>query len=171
MLVLKAVRGAGAPLGAAEMLARVVPDLSTAAWHELPTALRGPFPASRPYQEGGIVKFTKARVLTCGVAALDIALSEDVDVHVLQVDAPEITCALARYIEQAFGVTLSRLVITDSTDRSIPVSRGSVPALSTADGIPDTVWRALMEFAAKTYVAASEASRSGGAGAGLTDND
>ncbi|PUB17361.1 DUF3726 domain-containing protein [Yoonia sediminilitoris] len=37
--------------------------------------------------------------------------------------------------------------------------------------VPDTIWHALSHMAAKTYVPESEASRAGGAGAGLTDND
>lgn len=37
--------------------------------------------------------------------------------------------------------------------------------------IADTLWNALNNFAAQTYVPETDASRLGGAGAGLTDND
>lgn len=37
--------------------------------------------------------------------------------------------------------------------------------------VPDALWAVFESFAAKTYVPESEASRAGGAGAGLTDND
>lgn len=37
--------------------------------------------------------------------------------------------------------------------------------------VPDQVWAVLAEYAARTYVPETEASRNSGAGAGLTDND
>ena len=44
------------------------------------------------------------------------------------------------------------------------------PVMGPVD-IPDDIWNAFATLAAKTLVPASEASRAGGAGAGLTDND
>lgn len=48
--------------------------------------------------------------------------------------------------------------------------RAPDPVVGPVD-IPDEIWNALATFAAKSYVPASDASRAGGAGAGLTDND
>ncbi len=66
--------------------------------------------------------------------------------------------------------------VGDSTDvyAALAAARGlndDLEAVSGAQDIPATLWSQLTEFAKRTYVPASEASRLAGAGAGLIDND
>ena len=177
-LVLRAARGAGLPVGAAQEIAGLIETLSAVdipLWDDLIATLTPPFEPVTTHDDGGALVFQTARVARDGPGAIDAALCGR-EVHLEALDAPGIMALLVQAAERDFEIGLSD---SAKVDGGPVVLRLGPFDPNDASGnrrplrmdVPDTVFTRLKELAAKTYVPASEASRRSGAGAGLTDND
>ena len=155
-MVLKAARGAGVPLGHCE-------DLAAAA---------------------GYIAATDPGAL--GVFATILGASHDVPTCTSHGDTTTISTGSVAMAGRLCNVSAPTLVFAlfavrrcavahrfDGTDLIVTKTPGAAPPAPIVGPavVSGQLWQILADFAAKTYVPASEVSRMAGAGAGLTDND
>lgn len=160
----KAARGQGVPQGHADV---VVPAAVAAlglgvAPDDVTAVFCGPHVAA---------DFKQTRVAMAGPIAVDMLLCGTKAICLEQVDSPPVLkCLLDNAIIhnglRAELEVMRRTVIVrlSATTTAPETSRGPL-------SIDDTAWALWQSWAALTYVPESDASRLGGAGAGLTDND
>jgi hypothetical protein len=163
-LVQKAARGAGIPVGQAEDLGRIASFLAGTGSSIAPitAALQEPIHAVDVRWADGRVDVIK------GPAALIAPIIRD---------AFAMGCQTAVLNDTAHaplvGAFLAQSGIAQKWDgKTVTPSDTTIltPACK-AVTIPQTDWQIWLDFAARTYVPQSDASRLGGAGAGLNDND
>lgn len=149
-MIHKAARGAGLPLGHCD-------DLAAAG-------------ARLVAQGGDAAQITQALSEETGVAmsgpiAIDAVLVKDDDVRMRDVSTPDLMLAMvaARRVDVTGKLDGDDIVLCPGTQARDPVTGPAV--------VPDKDWAIWADLAAKTFVPATEESRLGGAGAGLTDND
>ena len=160
MLVLKACRGVGVPMGQAQEVA--------VALAESPQALGALLPhLALPMKSA---KFDFSDGLTVQGAALPRDFSACADAAALGVKPVRLcglaACDLAHALARSRGLSIAAegadVVFTEQEAVRPQVSRGAV--------VPE-IWQQVASFAALTYVPETDASRLAGAGAGLSDND
>lgn len=85
-------------------------------------------------------------------------------VEMVRIDQPSDAAmhCFAKFAAVQLHASSGEVSITKTTAQNAPAQRLE---------IADMLWNALNNFAAQTYVPETDASRMGGAGAGLTDND
>lgn len=164
----KAARGAGVPLGHAEDFGPVVAHMALQAPQQLACLSQvlstpcAPFDSS---EASGALTVNNAQVVIAAPIALDALRAGATSVHLCDVDTPTL---LQAYCDTAGDAALSKQGRDFVMVRVVPPAQK--PAIGAIE-ISDKIWSVLSEYAAKTYVPATEASRLAGAGAGLTDND
>jgi hypothetical protein len=171
VLVLKAARGAGVPLANAEDLANAVagsihtrPDVL----REVLGTLRGPLVAAS-LTDGTTLNGSFA--LT-GPAAIDLLLAGENAVTIKPAPPGNLLAALVKDANRTHGVSL--VISKAPSTATLEFSMSDAPPSKRPTGpvdVEDDIWSRLSALAAKTYVPASVASRSLGAGANLDDND
>lgn len=152
-----------------------------------------------PDSDGQTLVFRDARAAYCGPSAFDSIVAGTVErqVKLLGVDVPLLILGFAGVAASTYGIELeladnngtwahlapdtaqvgnavpgpgADLTIRRDTTRLEPPT--AVPVYPTQDiQVDPALWRQINEFAGRTYVPASEASRKKGAGAGLVDTD
>ncbi len=174
-LLRKAGLGAGLPQGPAEDLAAVVRRVARRDdpfWQDISLALAPPIEPATPITQGGALIFRNARAALVAPAAIDAALCGQ-PVRVETIDAPLVFEALVTAAEDDFGIGLIHerrardFTLRQSHRDATRVTLPPPPRLE----LPGTVMQVLTQYAARTYVPATAASREAGAGAGLNDND
>ena len=160
MLVLKACRGVGVPMGQAQEVA--------VALAESPQALGALLPhLALPMKSA---KFDFSDGLTVQGAALLRDFSACADAAALGVKPVRLcglaACDLAHALARSRGLSIE----ADGADVVFTGSEAARPEVSRGVVAPE-IWQWLSSFAALTYVPETDASRLGGAGAGLSDND
>ncbi|MEL6913898.1 MAG: hypothetical protein AAFP13_05320 [Pseudomonadota bacterium] len=169
-LLLRAARGAGVPQSHGEDLARAVAAHGgsravSAACRALGRRWRVPGYAL----DGNTVIFPRARAVECLPVAID-ALQADVEAAELaDIDEPDL---VAPFVAQAARVGRANLAMRAS-ETGVVLEHGREAAPAPRQGrveVAAEVHDLLSRFAARTYVAATAASRAG-AGAGAIDND
>jgi len=170
-MALKAARGAGVPLANAEDLARAAagsihtrPDVL----RELLVVLRTPL-AAASLSDGPTLSGSFA--LT-GPAAIDLLLAGENAVTIRPPPPASLLAALVKDANQTHGVSvvirkLPNAALLEFSMTEAPPSKRRTGSVE----VEDSIWSRLNTLAAKTYVPATEASRSQGAGANLDDND
>ncbi len=201
MTLVKCARGVGQPTGVAEDLARAGVWLCRLGCDGVSLVLAGfeaNDNRDRPLEVGGKQTMLSAtHPVHSALAGIDFALN-DLDTLVrlpAGLPVPEIIVGLAGVAADQFD---RQFTISIATGEVIEVGKSGVSAMpSTAaveqaleivasrsepddpackliddrPQIDDVVWERALEYAALTYVPASDESRASGAGAGLTDND
>jgi len=154
-MVLRAGRGAGLPLQNAQ-------DIALACrW------MRGQL---KPVLDALKDATNPSRVAHMGPPLIDLALTrpgqpQDVPPEM----AGELMQALCQEAAHRHGCAL-RLDVSQATITALD-GNPPTPLAGARATVAPSVWDALGQFAARTYVPESDASRLSGAGAGLTDND
>lgn len=164
-IIRQAARGAGAPPGQAEDLARTALYLvqSGTDLDCIAAALRDPLDPVDVQWDHDCIKVRSGPAMMTAPIVRDAFLG-GVDSARLDhpAHAPLIRAALAEA-----GI----MVAGDDTDLA---RIDATPPAGTVTGpvdIPDTLWSVFTDFAARTHVPETDASRITGAGAGLSDND
>ena len=163
-VVQKAARGAGVPLGQAEDLARLAVyvagtggDLALIA-----DALAAPSgPLDVRWGADQITVAAGPDVLVAPVVRDAFAIGSD---RAVLADLAQVPLVVAMLAQAGIAVRIAGAVIERVGPMAPDVPVGPVQ-------VSDDIWSVFEGFAARTYVAASAASRVSGAGAGLTDND
>ena len=172
-LLLKAGIGSGLPLGHAQDLS-ALSHLLMSDPHLLgmaAAALDGP--QHIPVIEGtdAHVVIEQAKVLMAGPMIIDRLIAGAQRVVVQNLDWPLLLWPYLVNAEAVYGVKFA----LNKGDRGVVMislsDRAELDPIGEPQPVPDLVHDKLQQFAAKTYVPASEASRNAGAGAGLSDND
>lgn len=174
-LLRKAAMGAGVPQGPAEDLAALVRRVArsdAAFWEDVCVGLTPSFERAIPVENGDELIFPSMRAVIDAPSAIDAALCGQL-VRVESIDAPRLLVELVGAAEDHFQ---TRLIDAQEPGAiSLRLSQGHTQRKPLAPQprleIPETVMEVLQRYAARTYVPASAASRAGGAGAGLNDND
>ena len=169
-MVLKAARGAGVPLGHCEDLAAAAGYIAATdpgalgvfatilgASHDVPTCT----------SHGDTTTISTGSIAMAGPLAVDAIDAGAREVRLCDVSAPTLVFALFAVRRCAVAHRF------DGTDLIVTKTPGAAPPAPIVGPavVSGQLWQILADFAAKTYVPASEASRMAGAGAGLTDND
>lgn len=164
-IVRQAARGAGAPPGQAEDLARTALYLvqTREGLDRVAAALLDPFDPVDVQWDRDCIKVRSGPAMMTAPVVRDAFLG-GVDSARLDhpAHAPLIRAALAEA-----GI----MVAGDDTDLA---RISATPPAGTVTGpvdVPNTIWSVFATFAARTFVPETDASRITGAGAGLTDND
>ena len=167
-MVHKAARGAGLPLGHAEDLAKVAGYLAATdpvAMTCLVDVLAGPF--DPPYFElDSELRIGAANAAMVAPLVVDALRSGIAAIVISEVKLPAIifaSCALN-------GLAVAHRFEGDQLALTACAPESAVPPAK-ATTVSQEIWSKLDAYACRTYVPASEASRVGGAGAGLNDND
>lgn len=165
---LKAARGAGVPLGHAEEFARAVEVLARRGdvdgLVEAAEALTRPHRTAKLLQEAAECTLQPASAIMAMPIACDLLRAGIGEVRLRD-------CTEQR-LAQAFAVLSAAKVVSSEGDLSVTAAEEmDMPEFSGPCAVPDRAWVIFTEFAAKTFVPETEASRQSGAGAGLTDND
>jgi len=163
-LVQKAARGAGIPVGQAEDLGRVAVFLAGSGGSIAPVtaALLEPISTVDVRWQDGSVEVVQGPAALIGPIVSDaFAMGYTSAVLADTAHAALISAFLARsgVAPKWAGNTVTASDTTILRPTCKPVA------------IPQDDWQIWQDLAAKTYVPETEASRSSGAGAGLTDND
>lgn len=169
-MVLKAARGAGVPLGHCEDLAKAASYIAATD----PAALDviADILAVQSHQPSVILQGDALRIQ--GGSA---ALAGPMAVDAIRAGVREVTIADARAHVVVFAFFAVQGIATshrfDDADLIVSKSDQAAPAIPFVRPVfvSDQLWQVFNDYAAKTYVPATEASRIAGAGAGLTDND
>lgn len=163
-IVQKAARGAGIPLGQAEDLGRVAQYLAGTGGDLalITTALKEPLvPVD---VEWGV----HALEIHAGAVALVGPVVRDafhMGINLAVLPQPDHAALVGAYLVQGgIGVSVDDCRVSRKVDVTPKTPRGPVE-------IADPLWQVWAALAARTYVPESDASRTAGAGAGLTDND
>lgn len=164
-MVQKAARGAGAPPGQAEDLARVAVYLvQTGQGLEcVADALAEQVGLIDVQWDSDCIKVKSGSAIMVAPVVRDAFLT---GVKSARLDNPK-HIAMIR-------ATLAEAGIKAAGEDGDLTRSNDAPAQATVSGpvhIPDKLWAVLVDFAAKTYVPETDSSRISGAGAGLTDND
>ena len=164
-IIRQAARGAGAPPGQAEDLARTALYLvqTGQGLERVAASLRDPFDPVDVQWDHDCIKVRSGPAMMIAPVVRDAFLG-GVDSARLDhpAHAPLIRAALAEA-----GI----MVAGDDTDLA---RIDAAPPVGTVTGqvdVPETLWSIFAHFAARTFVPETDASRIAGAGAGLTDND
>jgi len=190
VMVLKAARGAGIPLGQSQDLSQAARQ-GIAALNELPqaeinprtdlflTALMntlhagGQLPATKPTSKGVLLVNGASTNAMCAAVDLILASQTPVTLHQPETLIFLTLIALAEH-NHATGIRW-HWTNKEQTDISMSGAGGSpqsqLSVFIGAPEIPEFIWNQLSDFAANTYVPDTVQSRLSGAGAGLTDND
>lgn len=169
-MVLKAARGAGVPLGHCEDLAYAAAYIAATdpqSLDILPDVLGADHTAPACTSNGDALQISGPSVALSAPMAADAIRAGYSEVRLTNVQAPTIVFGIFATFETAVTHHFDGpdLVLTKSDAAPPPhVTQATVT-------VSDQLWQQLGDFAAKTYVPASDASRLAGAGAGLTDND
>lgn len=169
-MVLKAARGAGVPLGHCEDLAKAAGYMAAtdpAALHVIADILAVQSHQPSVNMQGDALRIQGGSVALAGPMAVDA----------IRTGVNKVTIAKARAHVVVFaffavhGIAISHRfddadLIVSKSDQTAPVIPDARPVF-----VSDQLWQVFNNYAAKTYVPATEASRIAGAGAGLTDND
>lgn len=195
-LVTRAGVGAGWPVGLAEEAAAAAVALASLGHDGVAAALDGfadaPEAAGPPaLLAGETAVFPDARIVAAGPSGFDLLQAGTVsEVRFDGTDAPALLIGLALEAStrgRRFTLTLSAsdyALPRDAAAALAVLMPGAALLLAPEDGPPpgplpqpdratvsDGAYAAARALAARTYVPASDASRTGGAGAGLSDND
>ena len=201
MALVKAVRGAGEPIGVAEDLARAGIWLCRLGCDGVSLVLESLADADgwdgRLEVDGHTVDLPAARPVHAALTCIDLAVAEPGSVVRLPLGlpVPGILVGLAGHAAAQYG---RRFSVSIGSHVPIDVHQGGASVLpldlpvntavtvaSDSDNdrdpefklsnarpdVPEALWAKVDALAAQTYVPASEQSRASGAGAGLTDND
>lgn len=160
MLVLKACRGVGVPMGQSQEVAVALLESPQALGALLPHLVQPMKPAKFDFSEGLTVH--DASLLRDFSACADAAVLGVWPVRICGLAACDLAHALARSRGLSIAAAAADMVFTGKDAMRPEVSRGAV--------VPE-IWQQVARFAALTYVPETDASRLGGAGAGLSDND
>lgn len=160
MLVLKACRGVGIPMAQAQEVAVALVKTPDALEALLPHLAQPIKTAHYDFSEGLTVH--EASLLRDFSACADAAALGVQPVRICGMAACDLAHALARSRGLSIAADGADVVFTGSEAARPEVSRGVVA--------PE-IWQQVSNFAALTYVPETDASRLGGAGAGLSDND
>ena len=164
-IIQKAARGAGAPPGQAEDLARTALYLvqTGAGLESVAAALCDPFDPVDVQWDHDCIKVRSGPAIMIAPVVRDAFLG-GVDSARLDhtAHAPLIRAALAEA-----GIMVA------GNDTDLVRISGTPPAGKVVGpvDVPDTLWSVFADFAARTFVPETDASRIAGAGAGLSDND
>jgi hypothetical protein len=163
-MVRHAAIGAGIPIGQADELARAAKylvghgqdlDCIVAALTEPPTPIDVAWGGDRMIVKTGNAVMTAPIVKDCfATGGVKARLCNPAHV-------PLVTAMLA---EAGMQIAVDGTLITKQVFTTPEALLGPVE-------IPDDIWAIFTQLAARTHVPASDVSRAGGAGAGLTDND
>lgn len=169
-MALKAARGAGVPLGHCEDIAVAVAYLAATDPVRLTClldALQGPHAPARADWADNALQIDAACAAMAGPVAVDALRAGCEKVVLCDLDAPRLVLAL--FAAQRLCVDH----VFNGDDLILRMGAGPLVAIPAAQAVtvPSTLWTALSDLAAQTYVPATAASRLAGAGAGLTDND
>lgn len=164
-IVQKAARGAGAPPGQAEDLARIAVHLVSSGMGLdcVVAALDGPDDPLDVQWDSDCIKVRSGPAYMVAPVVRDAFVGGVTSARLEHpAQSPLIRAALAM---EGIGVSGDDTDLTRTDQPPAPATlRGPVD-------IPDHLWAQLEEFAARTLVPESDASRIAGAGAGLRDND
>ena len=160
MLVLKACRGVGVPMGQAQEVAVALAESPQALGALLPHLARPMKSAKFDFSDGLTVQ--DAALLRVFSACADAAALGVKPVRLCGLAACDLAHALARSRGLSIAAEGADVVFTEQEAVRPQVSRGAV--------VPE-IWQQVASFAALTYVPETDASRLAGAGAGLSDND
>ncbi len=160
VMVQKAARGAGVPLGYCEDLAACVKWFGA----DIEPMVR----ALENAQAGqGIHKVQAAKLC---VLALEDTLVDESEMVLNDVDEPHVARALGAQIATLNNCELCAAISGHNITMSLRAGGHQAAPVARVD-VDDALWTRLNTMAQRTYVPATEASRLAGAGAGLTDND
>ena len=159
-LVLKACRGVGVPTGQAREVAVALAKTPQALAALLPHLARPMQPAKFDFSEGLTVH--DASLLRDFPACADAATLGVQQVRICALA----TCDLAHALAQSRGLTIA----AEGADVVFTGTEAVRPEALRCAVVPE-IWQQVANFAALTYVPETDASRVGGAGAGLSDND
>ena len=161
MMVLKACRGVGIPVAQAQDVARAVatsPESLEALLLHL----------AQPLQEA-YFDFSE------GLKISKICLLRDFSICVDAIQSETVPVVIKSHLSDTLLVAMAALrgINVAATGADLVLSKGSAetPSFSKRSDVDLDDWTVLSNYAALTYVPETEASRLGGAGAGLTDND
>ena len=160
MLVLKACRGVGVPMGQAQEVAVALAESPQALGALLPHLALPMKPAKFDFSDGLTVQ--DAALLRDFSACADAAALGVKPVRLCGLAACDLAHALARSRGLSIAAEGADVVFTGPVPLPSQGARCSV--------VPE-IWQQIARFAALTYVPETDASRLGGAGAGLSDND
>ncbi|MDA8821928.1 hypothetical protein N9N45_06510 [Planktomarina temperata] len=160
MLVLKACRGVGVPMGQAQEVAVALAESPQALGALLPHLALPMKSAKFDFFDGLTVQ--GAALLRDFSACADAAALGVKPVRLCGLAACDLAHALARSRGLSIAAEGADVVFTEQEAVRPQVSRGAV--------VPE-IWQQVASFAALTYVPETDASRLAGAGAGLSDND
>ena len=160
MLVLKACRGVGVPMGQAQEVAVALAESPQALGALLPHLALPMKSAKFDFSDGLTVQGTA--LLRDFSACADAAALGVKPVRLCGLAACDLAHALARSRGLSIAAEGADVVFTEQEAVRPQVSRGAV--------VPE-IWQQVASFAALTYVPETDASRLAGAGAGLSDND
>ena len=160
MLVLKACRGVGVPMGQAREVAVALAESPQALGALLPHLALPMKSAKFDFSDGLTVQ--DAALLRDFSACADAAALGVKPVRLCGLAACDLAHALARSRGLSIAAEGADVVFTEQEAVRPQVSRGAV--------VPE-IWQQVASFAALTYVPETDASRLAGAGAGLSDND
>jgi len=193
----KAAIGAGLPVGLAEDAGRAAARLTAAGFDGVGVVLlglAGDTGPIRPKIKDGLAMIAGANPVAGGVAAIDLVAAGVVDRAQVVAAWPLLLAGLAQVAAQeqgqvfalSFGDAGKGFVSKRGIDMAGRITAGScdvtirraaagsgiaAPVTVTTGNVDAAVWQQVGALAARTYVAATDASRLSGAGAGLTDND
>lgn len=169
-MVLKAARGAGIPLGHCEDLAAAAAYIAAtdpAALAVFPDVLAADHSNPAIKTDADTMQITCVSIAMSGPMAVDAIRAGFREVTLIDAQAPIVAFALFATLGTA---VTHRFHGTDL----VLMKTGQAPAATithTSVTVSEQLWQKLTDYAAKTYVPTSAASRLAGAGAGLTDND
>lgn len=161
MMVLKACRGIGIPVAQAQDVSRAVaasPESLEALLLHLAQPLHEVY---FDFSKG--LKIEKICLLRDFSTCVDAVQSETVPVVIKSQLSDPLLVAMAALHAINVAASGADLVLTKGS--------AETPSFSKRSNVDLNDWTALGKYAALTYVPETEASRLGGAGAGLTDND
>ncbi|MEM8592205.1 MAG: hypothetical protein AAGF13_06725 [Pseudomonadota bacterium] len=163
-LLLRAARGAGIPEGHSEDFAAALSAHGTTeALSAASRALRAGWSLPVFEERDGGLHFPNAQAFAALPTALDALRAGVIEVVLYNLDEPKL---LGPYLAHVGGFQ------AHASGETWILGVGNPPQLDHADRVdlPEGLIQCLNEFAAKTYVPATQASRAG-AGAGAIDND
>lgn len=197
----KASIGAGLPVGLADDIGNAATWLACRDCDSLESVLAaieaGMSIVRMHVNDDGTLVFPDARVAICGPSAIDLLVGEEAytEAHLFNADSALLVVGLAGVVGEQhdleFQFSFSNGAKAQVTAGEL-IKQGQVPysgcdivltcqkayATGSKTSIPtggvkvdSKTWREAERLAARTYVPQSQKSRTGGAGAGLNDND
>jgi len=197
----KAATGSGFPMGLAEDCGCAAAWLAARNHNGIAAVLDAIRDGMRkpvmPPADGRDWVFADARIATCGPSAIGLLVGEPTchDIHLHNTDSPLLMLGLAGVAAGDYrldfalelGARCTALISANgmSLTGTLPPPGAQLFLTFRENGggetrntiqmqgaiVDDGLWQEALALAAQTYVPASDASRAGGAGAGLTDND